>query len=243
MKQIVLDTETTGLDAQNGHRIIEIGCVEMINRRLTGNHFHYYLNPDRDIDEAAEEVHGINRAFLEDKPRFPDVVDEFLAYISDAELVIHNASFDVGFINAELKRMKAPVTDISRICKITDSLLVAREKHPGQRNSLDALCKRYEVENFDRALHGALLDSEILAEVYLRMTGGQTSLGLMNDSAGKISAQQQNQSNADFSKRSLRIVSASEAEQQAHNELLALIDKKSDGQCAWLQDAKAKGEF
>ena len=235
MRQIVLDTETTGLDAKSGHRIIEIGCVEMINRRLTGNHFHYYINPEREIDEGAQEVHGISLEFLQDKPKFKEIAQAFVDYVDGAELIIHNASFDVGFINAELKRLKHKVVDVADICTVTDSLLLAREKHPGQRNSLDALCKRYEVDNFNRELHGALLDSEILAEVYLRMTGGQTSLGLVSElSAGGDSDQNDAIIGVDFSRRQQRVVSATAEELDAHKELLSLLDKKSNGHCVWL---------
>ena len=235
MRQIVLDTETTGLDAKNGHRIIEIGCVEMINRRLTGNHFHYYINPEREIDEGAQEVHGISLEFLQDKPKFNEIVEEFLSYVDGAELIIHNASFDVGFINAELGLLEHKTRDIATICTITDSLLLARDKHPGQRNNLDALCKRYEIDNFNRELHGALLDSEILAEVYLRMTGGQTSLSLSGNTGNAKDSQNANNTTlTDFSKRKPFVIRASEAEIEAHNDMLSTIDKKSGGNCQWL---------
>jgi len=238
MRQIVLDTETTGLDAKSGHRIIEVGCVEMINRRLTGNHFHYYINPKREIDAGAQEVHGISLEFLQDKPVFKDIAQPLLDYIDGAELIIHNASFDVGFINAELKLLKLKIKDIEDICTVTDSLLLARDKHPGQRNSLDALCKRYEVDNFNRELHGALLDSEILAEVYLRMTGGQASLGLLNDlSSNDGSTESGGNQHLDFSQRKPRVFKASTEEQKAHQELLSIVEKKSDGNCVWLKDS------
>ena len=175
---IVLDTETTGIDPKQGHKIIEIGCVELMDRQLTGNHYHQYLNPDREIDQGAIDVHGIKNEFLEDKPRFADVCIDFIDYIYGAELIIHNAPFDVGFINNELQLIGHEITDIASICTITDSLKMARAMYPGQRNSLDALCKRLGVINSHRELHGALLDSEILADVYLYMTGGQDALDL-----------------------------------------------------------------
>ena len=181
MRQIILDTETTGLSTSQGHRIIEIGCIEMVNRRLTGREFHRFLNPDRDIDEGAEAVHGISRAQLETEPRFHEVVDEFLAFVKDAELVIHNADFDVGFLEHELRLMKHAQPKITDHCAVLDTLALAREIHPGQRNSLDALCKRYEVDASRRDVHGALIDSELLANVYLAMTGGQSSLLLDED--------------------------------------------------------------
>ncbi|MEQ8205460.1 MAG: DNA polymerase III subunit epsilon [Woeseia sp.] len=175
-RQIVLDTETTGLTPAEGHRVIEIGCMEMVNRRLTGRDFHRFLNPDRDIDEGAERVHGISRAFLADKPRFSDVVDEFLEFIGGSELVIHNAPFDVGFLDHELRLMRHAQPAIEQHATILDTLTLAREMHPGQRNSLDALCKRYEVDASGRDVHGALIDADLLARVYLAMTGGQTAL-------------------------------------------------------------------
>ena len=178
MRQIILDTETTGLSTSQGHRIIEIGCIEMVNRRLTGREFHRFLNPDRDIDEGAEAVHGINRADLETAPRFPEVADELLEFLKGSELVIHNAEFDVGFLEYELELMKHPQPKISHHAMVLDTLVLAREMHPGQRNSLDALCKRYAVDASKRDLHGALIDADLLARVYLAMTGGQTALSL-----------------------------------------------------------------
>ncbi len=178
MRQIVLDTETTGLEVSLGHRIIEIGCVELINRRVTGNHWHHYLNPEREIDGGAFEVHGISNDFVADKPRFAELAEDFLAYVDGAELIIHNAPFDVGFLNDELARLDPPARGVDARCDILDTLVLARQKHPGQKNNLDALCKRYEIDNGHRSLHGALLDARILADVYLAMTGGQTSLGL-----------------------------------------------------------------
>ena len=175
MRQIVLDTETTGLEPGDGHRIIEIGCIELVDRELTGKHFHHYLNPERAVDEGAFRVHGLSNEFLKDKPLFVDISEELLAFIDEAELIIHNAPFDVGFLNAEFKRIGSKKT-IKDHCQIFDTLVYAREKHPGQRNNLDALCKRYDVDNTNRKYHGALLDAEILAAVYLAMTGGQRSL-------------------------------------------------------------------
>lgn len=176
-RQVVLDTETTGLEPEQGHRIIEIGCVELVDRRMTGNNFHQYLQPDRLIDAGAIEVHGITNEFLADKPRFADVVEDMMAYLGGAELIIHNAPFDVGFLNAELARLDG-WRPLNEYCSWIDSLVLAREMHPGQRNSLDALCGRYEIDNSRREKHGALLDAEILADVYLAMTGGQTSFSL-----------------------------------------------------------------
>jgi len=178
MRQIVLDTETTGLEASQGHRIIEIGCVELVNRRLTGNHYHQYINPEREVDQGAIEVHGITNEFLKDKPVFARIAREFMDFVTGAELVIHNAAFDIGFLNAELQRLDGSLPDVDTVCTVVDSLAMARKKHPGQRNTLDALCTRYMVDNSQRDLHGALLDAEILADVYLAMTGGQTTFAL-----------------------------------------------------------------
>lgn len=183
MRQIVLDTETTGLEVSQGHRIIEIGCVELVNRRLTGNHFHHYVNPQRDIDQGAIEVHGITTEFLADKPLFEHISGAFLEYITGAQLIIHNAPFDIAFLDSELQRLEGEHPAIEDICSVVDSLVMARGKHPGQRNNLDALCQRYSVDNSQRDLHGALLDAEILADVYLAMTGGQTALQLSEEAA------------------------------------------------------------
>jgi DNA polymerase-3 subunit epsilon len=181
MRQIVLDTETTGLATSHGHRIIEIGCLELVNRRLTGREFHCFLNPDRDIDEGAQSVHGISREDLETAPRFPEIVDELLEFLSDAELVIHNADFDVGFIEHEMTLMGHAQPKVTDYATVLDTLALARKMHPGQRNSLDALCKRYEVDASKRSVHGALIDAELLARVYLAMTGGQTAMSLDAD--------------------------------------------------------------
>ncbi|MFN3234962.1 MAG: DNA polymerase III subunit epsilon [Gammaproteobacteria bacterium] len=176
MRQVVLDTETTGLNPEEGHKIIEIGCIEILDRRVTGNHYHQYINPQRNIDEGAVKVHGITTNFLADKPVFSDIADEFIAFIEGAELIIHNAPFDIGFLNHELKALGHKHQKVEKICSIIDTLKMARHQHAGQRNSLDALCKRYEVDASQRDYHGALLDSELLAQVYLAMTGGQSSL-------------------------------------------------------------------
>lgn len=181
MRQVVLDTETTGLDWNQGHRIIEIGCVEILDRRISKSYFHTYINPCRAIDVGAQQVHGISADFLADKPVFSKIADQFLSYVADAELIIHNAPFDLGFLNAEFEILNKNNSPIDGKCSIFDTLTFAREKHPGQRNSLDALCKRYNVDNQNRVLHGALLDANLLAEVYLAMTGGQTSMQLQED--------------------------------------------------------------
>lgn len=234
MRQIVLDTETTGLEYRDGHRIIEIGCVELVNRRLTGNNYHVYLQPDREIDAGAIEVHGITNEFLADKPRFRDIADDFIAYIRGAELIIHNAPFDVGFINHELSLIGASCGEVGAICGVLDTLVLARQMHPGQKNSLDALCKRYDVDNTHRDLHGALLDAEILADVYLAMTGGQTALSL-NSLNAETTAGERDQTSfqrLDPNRAPLKVVRASEAEQKAHAEALERIEKAA-GSCLW----------
>jgi len=184
MRQVVLDTETTGLEYQSGHRIIEIGCVELVDRKLTGRHYHQYIQPQRDIDAGAQEVHGITAEFLADKPLFADIVNDFVEFVSGAELIIHNAPFDVGFINHELGLLGGELRQIETVCGVLDSLELARKMHPGARNNLDALCQRYDIDNSQRDLHGALLDSEILADVFISMTTGQTNLGLGGDQDG-----------------------------------------------------------
>ncbi len=231
MRQVVLDTETTGLEHRDGHRIVEIGCVEMVERRLTGRNFHVYLNPERQVEGGALEVHGITDDFLADKPKFVDIAKEFIGFIRDAELVIHNASFDVGFLNAELERLgDESVGRVEAVASVLDTLALARELHPGQRNSLDALCKRYEVDNSNRDLHGALLDAEILAEVYLAMTGGQVDLCL--DLAGDGDGiEGEVVTGLDLSR--LKVVRASEEEVLAHQGRLAAIDEASKGRCLW----------
>ena len=234
MRQIVLDTETTGLSVSQGHRVIEIGCVELVNRRLTGRDFHRFLNPDRDIEEGAERVHGISNADLETAPRFPEVAAELLEFISDAELVIHNAEFDVGFLENELQLMEHAQPEITDHASVLDTLALAREMHPGQRNSLDALCKRYEVDASKRNVHGALIDAELLARVYLAMTGGQTALVLDAETipatvtakgSGPGAAQRQA---ADLD---LVVVRASDTESAAHENMLEKLRKS--GACVW----------
>lgn len=227
-RQIVLDTETTGLDPKSGHRIIEIGCVELLERRLTGNNLHLYVQPDRDIDPGAIAVHGITNEFLQDKPRFVEIIDQLQNYLKGAELIIHNADFDVGFLEHEFNLCNQPMV-LSDVCKVTDTLAMARKQFPGQRNSLDALCKRLSVNNAHRTLHGALLDSEILADVYLVMTGGQTDLSLdqetaTGDDAVDLAAM------VDLDK--LTLVTASEEESTAHEQWLERLRKAEDG-CAW----------
>ena len=233
MRQIILDTETTGLEAERGHRIIEIGCVELVNRRLTGRRFHRYLNPDRDIDEGAAAVHGITRAQLEREPRFPEIADELLAFCEGAELVIHNAAFDLGFLDAELKRLPREFAPMSSRCRVLDTLLLARELHPGQRNSLDALCKRYGVDNSQRDLHGALLDAMILADVYLAMTGGQGALALDEERLGTPSGPLGTEGARRRIRRvpKLPVLRASPAEIDAHESMLDRISKAAGGGC------------
>ena len=228
-RQIVLDTETTGLEPSQGHRIIEIGCVELINRRLTGNNYHQYLQPDREIDEGALQVHGISNAFLKDKPRFSDVVGDLMSYLKGAELVIHNAPFDVGFLDHELKRVGKEQGVIADHCGIIDTLVMARKMHPGQKNNLDALCKRYDVNNTQRELHGALLDAEILSDVYLRMTGGQVGLALDSEQATTKDDGVTGIPGISSDRPPLRIVSASKEELSAHAEFLK---RMGDG-CLW----------
>ncbi len=228
MRQIILDTETTGLDPRQGHRVIEIAAVEMLNRRLTDNHFHRYLNPDRDIEEGAMQVHGITREFLQDKPRFPDIAQEFIEFVQGAELIIHNAPFDTSFLNMELALHGLHELQ-SFSGEVIDTLIMARSLHPGQRNSLDALCKRYGVDNSTRTLHGALLDCELLAQVYLSMTRGQESLVMETSvaSAGAASA-------ASARTRQRPILAAVSVEEHAaHLDLLEQIDRECGGTCLW----------
>lgn len=223
-RQIILDTETTGIGAELGHRIIEIGCVEMIDRRLTNNHFHYYLNPQREIDEGAFRVHGISSEFLADKPLFQAIVKDFIQFVDGAELIIHNAGFDIGFLDAELKRCSWPKS-MQQHCKVVDTLELARAKHPGQKNNLDALCKRYEIDNSNRQLHGALLDAEILAAVYLAMTGGQASLF---DEGQTVSQQATNSTEEIFALSSkTAVLQPSEEELKEHESFVAFLIKKS----------------
>lgn len=228
---VVLDTETTGLEVDAGHNVIEIGCVELERRRLTGNHYHQYIRPEREVDAEAMAVHGISNEFLASQPRFAEIADEFLDFVRGAELVIHNAAFDVGFLDKELER-NGYSERMADICTVTDSLLLARRKHPGQKNNLDALCRRYHIDNSHRELHGALLDSEILAEVYLALTGGQTSLQL-----GQGSGESGEDGGEPIRRLSdavdLPVLEANEEECAAHEAFLELLDKKSGGACVW----------
>ena len=237
MRQIVLDTETTGLDPKEGHRLIEIGCVELVDRRLTRNNFHQYIQPDREIDAGAVEVHGIDNDFLRDKPRFAEIAEAFLAYVTGSELIIHNAAFDLGFIDNELGLWRSGGPRLGDLCEVTDTLGMARRMHPGQRNSLDALCKRYGVDNSRRDLHGALLDAEILADVYLAMTGGQVAMHLGGETAGESgrSAAPAHRGKLAPDRPRLRVVSADPAAQAAHGARLAAIDSASADGCLWLK--------
>ncbi len=234
MRQIVLDTETTGLEVTQGHRVIEIGCIEIVHRRVTDQTFHQFLNPDRDIDEGALAVHGITQEFLSDKPKFSKIADDLIQFINGAELIIHNASFDIGFINEELSKANHDVTDIRDCCKVYDSLEHARKMHPGQKNSLDALCKRYEIDNSHRELHGALLDAQILADVYLAMTGGQTALRLSADIGQSDNNIVSNAGNID--RPELKVVYANDDELCAHEAFLNKIEQESESGCVWLKD-------
>ena len=237
MRQIVLDTETTGLQPELDHRIIEIGCVELLNRRATGRTFHRYLNPERDIDEGALAVHGISRADLEGKPRFAEIAEELGTFIAGAELVIHNAAFDVAFLDAEFGRLPGEVRRVAAMCSVLDSLALARSMHPGQRNNLDALCKRYSIDNSRRELHGALLDARILADVYLAMTGGQGALALGEDAA--VSTAERGRQVRALLRPSipLRVLPATDEELGAHDKMLAIINKASGGRCLWPLDS------
>ena len=236
MRQLVLDTETTGLEVGLGHRIIEIGCVELVNRRLTGRNFHKYINPDREIDDGALEVHGITQEFLSDKPRFVDIWDEFKEFLQGDELIIHNAPFDVAFLDHEIGLLNLGLPSIQDQSSVVDSLALAREKHPGQRNSLDALCRRYSIDNSQRVLHGALLDAEILSDVYLLLTGGQGGLFDVADETKSedhvdkvinVSATE-SQSFSGFLE-----VKASESEVREHEEFLSFIEERNSNASIW----------
>ena len=231
-RQVVLDTETTGLNPKEGHRIIEIGCVELINRRLTDRQFHMYINPERLVDEGAMEVHGITNEFLQDKPLFKDVADDFVDFIRGAELVIHNAPFDVGFMDHEFALLDPPAKPTADMCSVFDSLVYARKKHPGQRNSLDALCKRYGIDNSHRDLHGALLDAEILSDVYLLMTGGQLSM-LEEDDLSNAGGEQLIQ-RISSDRPPLKVIQCSSDELVEHQKTLDMLEKSS-GACLWIQ--------
>lgn len=229
MRQVVLDTETTGIGAEKGHRIIEIGCVELVDRKLTGRHYHQYVNPQRGSDEEAIGVHGITDEFLADKPLYGQIAQEFYEFIKGAELVIHNAPFDVGFMDAEFRRVNMPMTH--SFCTVLDTLVMARDMRPGQRNSLDALCKSYGIDNSHRELHGALLDAEILADVYLMMTGGQTDLLFSsgNDESNANASLLDLESLGAVNNQALSVVLATPDELSAHDVIMDLLDKKSDG--------------
>jgi DNA polymerase III subunit epsilon len=239
MRQVVLDTETTGLEPELHHRVIEIGCVELVNRRATGRNFHRYLNPERDIDDGALAVHGISRTDLDGQPRFAEIAEELMAFIAGAELVIHNAAFDVAFLDAELARLAGEPRQVASFCQVLDTLALARELHPGQRNNLDALCKRYGIDNSARELHGALLDARILADVYLAMTGGQGALALAEAEMTLHAAPGARAPRAPVRTAiPLLIIPASAAELEAHAVMLAVIAKASGGRCLWAAETR-----
>ncbi len=237
MRQIVLDTETTGLETTQDHRIIEIGCVELVDRKITGRRYHQYINPTRQIDEAAIAVHGITNEFLEDKPTFEVIFRDFIDFLNGSDLVIHNAPFDIGFLNHEIEKLGAGSDPIDQKCHVIDTLILAKEKHPGQRNNIDALCQRYSVDNSQREFHGALLDAEILADIYLLMSGGQVSLDIDEtplsnpklDGRNKLSERTVN------ARPKLTVLTPSEDEVRLHQEKLELI-KSESGQCLWLDE-------
>lgn len=231
MRQVVLDTETTGLEVKKGHRIIEIGCVELLERRPSGRTWHVYLNPDRPVDDGARAVHGIEDGFLLDKPRFRDVIDDFLGFVSGAEIIAHNASFDVGFLDAELRLVDPLIGTLGNHARILDTLQLAREKFPGQQNNLNALCRRLGVDNQHRELHGALVDAHLLADVYLAMTAGQGDLGLALESAEQV---QSAVVNAPIEGASLRVLRASPDELEAHQRRIRALDAASQGKCIWM---------
>jgi|TARA_B100000686_G_scaffold177873_1_gene184810 DNA polymerase-3 subunit epsilon len=234
-RQILLDTETTGLDPKSGHRVIEIGCVEIVNRKFTGSEFHTYLNPEREIDEEAEKIHGLSFEFLSDKPKFYEVLDEFLEYIKDSELLIHNAPFDIGFINHEIKlhSKKGPFVE-TIVDKITDTLQIAREKHPGQRNSLDALAQRYEIGGYDRSYHGAILDSKILGDVYLAMTGGQSDLFQANAANQKSAVAETKSDVSSIKDAKIVLTSISEDEEKRNLDYLKNMQEETGVEPVWL---------
>ncbi len=233
-RKIVLDTETTGLDPRQGHRIIEIACIELVSRRQTGHHLHKYINPERDIDAGAAAVHGITLEFLADKPKFADIAEEFIDFIRGSELIIHNAPFDIGFLNAELDRLG--MVPIETVCDaITDTLKMARELYPGKRNNLDALCERYSIDNAHRTLHGALLDTELLAEVYLAMTRGQNSLMIEPEA---MPGDNMHETSGARKRQPLLVLRATPEELAGHEHVLANIQKESQGKCIWLEEQK-----
>ena len=235
MRQIVLDTETTGIEISQGNRILEIGCVEMISRRVTGNNFHAYINPQRASEEGALAVHGITEEFLADKPLFGEIVDEFIQFIDGAQLIIHNAPFDVGFLNHEFSLLNAGKGKVEDYCTVLDSLEMAKKKFPGQKNNLDALCRRYEIDNSKRTLHGALLDSEILADVYLAMTGGQVSLSLSADGTEESEDGVHIEKYTHISRSGLEFkkVYATDEENEQHRQYLDLLAKKCGSEAVW----------
>ncbi len=233
MRQIVLDTETTGLDVSQGHRIIEVGCVELLNRKLTGRHLHFYINPEREVEAGAIEVHGITNEMLADKPVFAGIADSFIEFVQGAELIIHNAAFDIGFLNHELSSLQRGFRSMHDYCQVLDTLAFARKKHPGQKNSLDALCKRYQVDNSQRELHGALKDAEILADVYLLMTGGQSSLVLGYETNDQTPANLLEEK-ISGDRLPLRVLAPAEEELVAHFARLQQIQKSSGNKCLWL---------
>lgn len=235
MRQIILDTETTGLEVAEGHRIIEVGCVELVNRRVTQNRYHSYLNPERTIDEGAMEVHGIKNEFLVDKPRFAEIAHDLLTFIRGAELIIHNAPFDIGFLDAEFSRFDSNWQGVSNCCTVLDTLQLARQMHPGQKNNLDALCKRYNVDNTQRTLHGALLDAEILADVYLAMTGGQAKLSLDTTVTESGQTKPETVKPIATDRPRLRVIPPSADEQTAHENRLKAIAKAAGGKSIWEQ--------
>ena len=231
-RQIILDTETTGLDFKTGHRIIEIGCVEIVNRKFTGNEYHTYINPDRDSDEGALRVHGLTAEFLSDKPRFAEIYEDFISFIKDSELLIHNAEFDIGFLDNEIKLVSKDLNSIEKeVLKITDTLQIAREKHPGQRNSLDALVNRYAINGYDRELHGALLDSKILGDVYLSMTGGQSNLDFTTNDTHEKNVEEVKEKTS--SRKKLKVVKVSAKEKARNLDYLAKMKEETDVEPIW----------
>lgn len=234
-RQLVLDTETTGLRPEEGHRVIEIACIELLDRKLTNNHYHCYLNPEREIDQAAINVHGLTLSFLKDKPRFADIADDFLTFIDGAELIIHNAPFDIGFLNHELKLWKKEAKRVTDYCSVIDTLMLAREKYAGQRNSLDALCKRLGVDNSKRDLHGAMVDTHLLAQVYLAMTGGQGNFfDAISESTSGVTSQRVTQEHALSRAFKVPLSVLSPEEQAAHDQYLATLLSK--GRCLWKEE-------
>jgi DNA polymerase-3 subunit epsilon len=234
MRQIVLDTETTGFDPKSGNRLVEIGCIEMVDRKFTGRTYHQYINPEREVEEGAFAVHGISDEFLADKPTFAEIAYEFCEFVQGAELIIHNAPFDMGFLDYQLRQMGSSFAPLGNFCTVIDTLALARSMHPGQRNSLDALCKRYGIDNSHRELHGALLDSEILADVYLLMTGGQKGFALDDDEDNSANHRNLSAVKLDELAPALRLIKASAAEIQSHDAYLQFLEKKSSGNCLWL---------